>query len=300
MAGADRGYQAARNRVSVNLTAMMRASARCLMLLLILAACWNGLPGVSSPPAAHALDDAERLWTVGARAFEDGLYDLSIRMLDRLVDRFPSDPHVGEASLLIGQARLSQKAFQPALDAFRRAQGVTPSPGQPGEARFWEAETLFRMKRFADARDLYERVVAEHETSPVAAGRALWPGVERSRAQEARRCGRRFPPVPLRLPRASVGAVGNLLPGAHARRSQAAGRSGRASPGLSHQVSGPSPGARLALSPRPGAPRLGRQQGRAERAARVRRQLPQPRSRAPGPSPRRRRRHEEGEQGGAG
>ena len=102
------------------------------MLFLILAACWNGLPGVSSPPAAHALDDAERLWTVGARAFEDGLYDLSIRMLDRLVDRFPTDPHVGEASLLIGQARLSQKGFQPALDAFRRAQGVTPPPGQPG------------------------------------------------------------------------------------------------------------------------------------------------------------------------
>ena len=53
------------------------------MLFLILAACWNGLPGVSSPPAAHAMDDAERFWTVGARAFEDGLYDLSIRMSAR-------------------------------------------------------------------------------------------------------------------------------------------------------------------------------------------------------------------------
>ena len=37
MAGSDRSYQAARNRVSVNLTAMMRASVRCLMLFLILA-----------------------------------------------------------------------------------------------------------------------------------------------------------------------------------------------------------------------------------------------------------------------
>ena len=81
------------------------------MLLLILAACWNGLPGVSSLPAAHALDDAERLWTVGARAFEDGLYDLSIRMLDRLVERFPADPHVGEASLLIGQAGCRRRGF---------------------------------------------------------------------------------------------------------------------------------------------------------------------------------------------
>jgi TolA-binding protein len=140
-----------------------------MLLLLILAAGWNGVPGVSWTPAAYALEDAERLWLVGAGAFRDGLYDLSIRMLDRLVDRFPSDPHVGEAALLIGQARLSQKAFQPALDAFRRAQGLTPPPGQPGEPRFWEAETLYRMKRFADAHDLYGRVVAEHGGSPVAA-----------------------------------------------------------------------------------------------------------------------------------
>jgi TolA-binding protein len=155
---------------------------------------------VSSKPAAHALDDAERLWTVGARAFEDGLYDLSIRMLDRLVDRFPTDPHVGEASLLIGQARLSQKGFQPALDAFRRAQGLTPPPGQAGEPRFWEAETLFRMKRFADAHDLYERVVAEHGSSPVAADALsmAWRGAISSSRERSR--GRRFPPASLRYP----------------------------------------------------------------------------------------------------
>jgi len=139
------------------------------LLLFITTACWNGLPGVSSPRVAHAVDEAERLWTVGSRAFEDGLYDLSVRMLDRLVDRFPGDRRVGDASLLIGQARLSQKAYQPALDAFRRAQSMTPPPGQPGEARFWEAETFFRMKRFADARDLYERVVTENASSPIAA-----------------------------------------------------------------------------------------------------------------------------------
>jgi TolA-binding protein len=147
---------------------MMRASARSFLLFLVLAGTWGGFSGVASPPAAYAVDDAERLYTVGARAFEDGLYDLSVRLLDRFIDRFPSDPRAGEALLLVGQARLSQKGFQSALDAFRRAQGLTPPPGRPGEPRFWEAETLFRMKRYADAHDLYERVLADDPTSPIA------------------------------------------------------------------------------------------------------------------------------------
>ena len=54
-------YQAAGNRVSVNFTAMMRAPARSVLLLLITAVCWSGVPGVSALPVAHALDEAERL-----------------------------------------------------------------------------------------------------------------------------------------------------------------------------------------------------------------------------------------------
>jgi TolA-binding protein len=137
------------------------------MLVLALAAQWGGLPGVA-PPDALALEEAGRLWTVGARAFDDGLYALSIRTLERLVERFPGDPRVGEATLLLGKARLSVKAFEPALEAFRRAQGFSPPPGQPGEPRFWEAETLYRMKRYSDAHDLYEQVVIEHQASPIA------------------------------------------------------------------------------------------------------------------------------------
>ncbi len=140
----------------------------CALFLLIPVAPWSGALRPLSPPAALALDEAERLWLVGSRAFDDGLYALSTRTLERLVDRFPADAHVGEATLLLGKSRLSQKAFQPALDAFRRAQSLSPPPGRPGEARFWEAEALFRLKRYPDAHDLYERVLREHETSPIA------------------------------------------------------------------------------------------------------------------------------------
>jgi len=167
---------------------MIQASTRCLVLLLVLAGSWNGLPVVSPPPAALAIEDAERLYTVGARAFDDGFYDLSIRMLDRFVDRFPTDPRAGDALLLVGQARLQQKGFQSALDAFRRAQSLAPPPGRPGEPRFWEAETLFRMKRYADAQDLYERVLADQPTSAIAPDALYglaWANLEQKRRDAA-------------------------------------------------------------------------------------------------------------------
>ena len=38
----------------------------------------------ASPTLAIAVSEAERLWTVGDRAFQDGLYPQSRRMLERL------------------------------------------------------------------------------------------------------------------------------------------------------------------------------------------------------------------------
>ena len=146
---------------------MRRTFVLGAVLVLTLTAQWGGLPGVA-PRGAVALDEAERLWTVGAHAFDDGLYALSIRTLERLVDRFPGNAHLPEATLLLGKARFSVKAFPPAADAFRRAQSFSPPPGRPGEPRFWEAEALFRMKRYAEARDLYERVAIEHQGSALA------------------------------------------------------------------------------------------------------------------------------------
>ena len=167
---------------------MTRAFVTCALFLVVLAAQWcAGLPGIS-PRAALALDEAERLWTVGARAFDDSLHALSIRTLGRLIERFPDDAHVPEATLLLGKAQLSLEAFPSALEAFRRAQSLSPPPGRPGEPRFWEAETLYRMKRFSDAHDLYEQVVIEHPTSAIAPDALYglaWSGLELKRRDVA-------------------------------------------------------------------------------------------------------------------
>jgi len=116
---------------------------------------------------AQALDEADRLMLVGEKAYEDGLYPLSRRVLERFLERFPGDRRAGDAMLLVGKARLSQGSLDAALEAFRKAEGFTPVPGKPEEARFWEAETLYRMKRFTDARAAYARVVSAEPASPL-------------------------------------------------------------------------------------------------------------------------------------
>lgn len=139
---------------------------RILRLPLLLALLSVILPGSLSP--ALALDEADRLWLVGEQAFRDKLYPLSSRTLERFIDRFPGDKRLPEATLLLGKARLSQGALEAALETFRRALAFSPAPGKPDEARFWEGETLFRLKRFQEARALFDRILAEDAASPMA------------------------------------------------------------------------------------------------------------------------------------
>jgi cellulose synthase operon protein C len=142
--------------------------ARLLFCVVLLGLDVGGLALLGSASTAVAMEESDRLWTVGEHAFQDGLYPLARRMLERLIERHPSDRRVPDASLLLGKARLSQKDFPKALDAFRQAQGFAPQPGRPGEVRFWEAETLFRLDRYAEARDAYDKILTEDSTSPFA------------------------------------------------------------------------------------------------------------------------------------
>src|SRR5881396_1172643 len=145
---------------------MLRARVLRSVLLLGLGC---GIGAVSGwPPSAVAMEESDRLWTVGVRAFQDGLYPLAQRVLERLIERYPTDRRMPEATLLLGKTRFSQKSFPAALKAFRQAAGFSPVLGRPGEARFWEAETLFRLDRYAEARDGYDQLLTDAPSSPFA------------------------------------------------------------------------------------------------------------------------------------
>ena len=161
-----------------------QSMARRLVVSLALA-----VTALMAAAPAHAISEADRLWLVGERAFQDGLAGLSRRNLERFIERFPSDPRVPEATLLLGRACLAAGDPAPALDALRRAAGMTPPPGKLDEARFWEAEAVFRMKRYPEARALFERISAD-PGSPFA-GDALygvgWSELELKRPEAALR-----------------------------------------------------------------------------------------------------------------
>jgi TolA-binding protein len=146
-------------------------------------------------PTAIALEEADRLWMVGERAAADGLTPLARRVLERLVDEHPRDARVPEALLLLGRMRLAAGEVEPALRAFQRVQTLEPRPGRPLEPRFWEAEALFRLKRYAEASAAYDEVVRADAASPFAPDALYgyaWSEVELKRPETAAKALRDF------------------------------------------------------------------------------------------------------------
>lgn len=114
-----------------------------------------------------AIEEPDRLYLVGDRAVGDGLHALGARVLERFVNDHPNDARVPMATLLLGRAWLGVGLHERALEAFRKAQKLSPPPGRPFEARLWEGEALFRLKRYADARTAFDDVVRGDATSPL-------------------------------------------------------------------------------------------------------------------------------------
>jgi len=125
------------------------------------------LAGLPASPAL-ALEEADRLWLVGDRAFADGLYPVARRALDRFVVEYPNDTRIAPAMLLLGRSRLALGEPEKALDAFRRLRAIATLPAQQLEGRFWEAESLYRLKQYAAARSAYDDVLGKDAASPLA------------------------------------------------------------------------------------------------------------------------------------
>jgi TolA-binding protein len=144
---------------------------------------------------ASALDEADRLYMVGERALADRFYAVARRALERFVTQYPSDGRLPRATMMLGQARLALNDPQSALEAFSRAATSLTSPPERLEAKFWQAEALFRLKRFAEARTAYDEVVRTDAASPLAADAlygVAWTELELKRPEAAVAAFRQF------------------------------------------------------------------------------------------------------------
>jgi TolA-binding protein len=82
-----------------------------------------------------------------------------------------------------------------ALQAFQRAQAYDPQPGRPYETRFWEAESLFRLRRYSEASIAYEVVVRNDALAPFAPDALYgfgWAELELKRPEVAAKAFRDF------------------------------------------------------------------------------------------------------------
>jgi TolA-binding protein len=138
---------------------------RCLAMVPTLAALLVLLVAVAP---ASALEEADRLFMVGERALADRFYPVARRALERFVAQYPNDPRGPRALVMLGKARLALNEAQSALEALARAQGSLTAPADLLETKFWQAEALFRLKRFGEARTVYDEVVRTDAASPLA------------------------------------------------------------------------------------------------------------------------------------
>ena len=138
---------------------------RCLAMVPTLAALLVLLVAVAP---ASALEEADRLFMVGERALADRFYPVARRALERFVALYPTDPRGPRALVMLGKTRLALNDPQSALEALARAQGSLTAPADLLETKFWQAEALFRLKRFGEARTVYDEVVRTDAASPMA------------------------------------------------------------------------------------------------------------------------------------
>ena len=115
-----------------------------------------------------ALEEADRLYLVGERAVADGLHALAARVLERFVTEHPNDSRVPGATLLLGRTALGVGLGERALETFRKAQRMSLPAERTLEARLWEGEALFRLKRYVEARTVFDDVLKSDPASPYA------------------------------------------------------------------------------------------------------------------------------------
>ena len=125
------------------------------------------LLGLPAPAHAFVLE-TDRLWTIGASAFEDGLYDQAYRALGQFLALGLHDARRGDAAIIRGKAALALGRVDDALGLFQLAEALPTQVVPTGEVLFWEAEALFRLSRFGEARERYGRFLASAPASPYA------------------------------------------------------------------------------------------------------------------------------------
>ena len=126
-----------------------------------------GLFFVSRSLAYENPKESELLF-MAKKAYEDGFYEVSLGMLERLQKDYQSSTKLTEARLLSGQCYFHQGRYLEALNIFESLADDPEAGNLKDAVYFWMAEVHFKGNNFEKAAALYQKIVDDFPQSSYA------------------------------------------------------------------------------------------------------------------------------------
>ncbi len=110
--------------------------------------------------------DAELLF-MAKKAYEDGFYEVSLGMLERLGRDYQNSTIRPQADLLSGQCYFQQGRYLEALNIFQSLTENRQAAGFKDALYFWMGEVHFKSGNFEKAAEFYQKLISSFAQSPL-------------------------------------------------------------------------------------------------------------------------------------
>lgn len=127
--------------------------AICILLLIC-----QLFSGACQPAFAQTSKEQEAFF-VARKAFEDGFYDVSLSLLERFLQNYPTSSYTAQANLLIGQCYYHQSKFLDALGKFEQLLSSPLAKDIRDAVLYWTAEVHFKGNAFSKAAQYYREII---------------------------------------------------------------------------------------------------------------------------------------------
>jgi len=117
---------------------------------------------------AYAQDDTSKeteTFFMAKKAFEDGFYEVSLGLAERILNNYPNSPKSPEVNLLIGECYLRQNKFLDALSKFETLLNKAESKGIKDAIYYDIAEVHLKGNNLDQAISFYKKLVNEFPNS---------------------------------------------------------------------------------------------------------------------------------------
>lgn len=133
--------------------------ARSIQFILLTLLLW----GCFISSSVQAQTNAQELFIVSQKAFEDGFYDVAIRYIEQLFQDHPQTDKRAQAQLLLGQCYFFKHQYLKAYEIF---QELHEQKKLPDASLFWLGETYLKGNDYAKAERHYQTLLRQHPSSP--------------------------------------------------------------------------------------------------------------------------------------